>query len=261
MNAAVLTTYSLWWREVIRFLRQRSRVMGALLQPVIFWLLFGFGLGASFRVDSTPAGMDYLEYYFPGTIALIVLFTAIFSSISIIEDRNEGFLQAVLVAPVPGVSIVLGKVLGGATLAALHGLVFTLLAPLAGVPLHPVSFLALVGTMFLVAIGLSGIGFCLAWRTDSVGGFHAMMSLLLFPMWLLSGAFFPADGVPTLLAWAMRLNPLTYGVAAMRYALYRTTELDLDVPSFGMSFAVTLGLAVLLLLFAPRILRRSPAGS
>ncbi len=261
MSAAALTTYSLWRREVIRFLRQRNRVMGALLQPIIFWFLFGFGLGASFRPSEAPEGLSYLEYYFPGTIALIVLFTAIFSSISIIEDRNEGFLQSVLVAPVPRLSIVLGKVLGGATLALIHGLVFALLAPLfaplTGFQIHPLSFLYLAGTMLMVAVGLSAIGFTLAWRTDSVGGFHAIMSVILFPMWLLSGAFFPAAGVPTFLQWLMLLNPMTYGVGAMRYAMYRSTDVGMEIPSLGVCFGVTLGFAGLMLSLAPRLLKKS----
>ena len=129
----ILATYSLWRRDVIRFLRQPSRVVGALLTPVIFWFVIGSGMGSSFQ--GHPQGLPpqgFLPYYFPGSLALIVLFTAIFSTISIIEDRQEGFLQGVLASPAPRAAIVFGKALGSTTLAVLNGLVFLLLLPFSG---------------------------------------------------------------------------------------------------------------------------------
>src|SRR5918993_5312260 len=123
---------SLCHRELVRFLRQRHRVIGALATPIVFWLLIGGGMGRSFRVEGLPGGGDYLRFFFPGTIVMILLFTAIFSTISVIEDRREGFLQSVLVAPVSRMSIVLGKTLGGTVLATLQGLLFLLLAPTIG---------------------------------------------------------------------------------------------------------------------------------
>ena len=137
----LLPAASLWRREVVRFVRQRSRVIGALGTPVVFWLLIGSGLRDSFRLtaagDAKPPEMDYLEYFFPGTLVLIVLFTAIFSTISMIEDRQEGFLQAVIAAPVRRSAIVLGKVMGSTTLAVVQALIFLMLAPLSGVPDQP----------------------------------------------------------------------------------------------------------------------------
>ncbi len=217
-----LPTVSLWRREVVTFLRQRSRVMGALGTPVVFWVLIGSGLGKSFRVVGGSAGGDphYLEYAYPGTLALIVLFTAIFAMISIIEDRKAGFMQAVIAAPVSRLAIVLGKVLGSTTLAVGQSLLFLVLAPIAGVHLTVVSVLALTGVLVLVSLGLSGLGFLVAWPMDSTQGFHAIMNLALMPMWLLSGAFFPASGASTWLAVVMAINPLTYGVTALRHALY-----------------------------------------
>src|SRR5512147_1213291 len=130
----LLATYTLWLREIVRFYRDRSRVLGALASPLVFWFLIGSGLGRSFRGGpAQPLPGGYLEYFYPGTLALILLFTAIFSTISLIEDRQAGFLQGVLVAPVPRSAIVLGKILGGTTLAALQGGVFLLLAPFAHV--------------------------------------------------------------------------------------------------------------------------------
>jgi ABC-2 type transport system permease protein len=209
---------SLWWREVVRFLRQPSRVVGALGQPVVFWLLLGGGLAPSFR----PPGMadaGYLEYLYPGIVALVLLFTAIFATIATVEDRRAGFLQGVLVAPVGRSTIVLGQALGGTTLAVLQGLFLLPLAPLAGVALSTGRVVAVTGVMALVAFGLVSLGLVIAWRMESTQGFHAIMNLLLIPMWLLSGAFFPGTDLAAPLAWVMRLDPLTYGVVALRASL------------------------------------------
>src|SRR3954464_543689 len=203
-------------RELVRFFRQKNRVFGALGQPIIFWLLFGAGLQSS--------NLDY-AHFFPGTLVMILLFTAIFATISIIEDRREGFLQGVLVAPIPRWTMVLGKVLGGAAIAMLQGLVFLVLGWLAGVlgwyqviSTSAAGLLSAVAMMFVVSLALTGLGFLIAWRMDSTQGFHAIMSVFLLPMWLLSGAFFPMD-VGGWLGWIIRINPLTYGVAGLRYYL------------------------------------------
>ncbi|RPJ70029.1 MAG: multidrug ABC transporter permease [Acidobacteria bacterium] len=233
-----LATYSLWLREVVRFYRQRSRIIGALGSPLVFWLLIGSGLGRSFQGGpGVPVEGGYLEFFYPGTLALILLFTAIFSTISIIEDRQEGFLQGVLVAPVPRAAIVLGKVLGATTLAVAQGLVFLLLAPLAGVPLDARSVPALVGVMIMVAFGLSGLGFVVAWSLDSTQGFHAIMNVFLIPLWILSGALFPASGAAGWVRGLMLVNPVTYGVSALRQLLYdRPLAAE---PSLEVAVAVT----------------------
>jgi ABC-2 type transport system permease protein len=220
MTGFILPVMTLCWREVVRFCRQRSRLTGAFLQPLVFWLLLGGGLRASFRPPGTPPGTSYVEYVYPGIIAMVLLFTAIFATISVIEDRRMGFLQGVLVSPVSRSSIVLGQALGGTTLALIQGIIFLLLAPAAGVPLTVASVLWMVLVMFLVAFGLTSLGLVIAWRLESTQGFHAVMNLILLPMWVLSGAFFPATGVPGWLGWTMRLNPLTYGMAALRRCLY-----------------------------------------
>lgn len=210
---------SLWWREIVRFLRQPSRVVGALGQPIVFWLLLGGGLGPSFRPPGASGDTGYLEYMYPGIVALVLLFTAIFSTIATVEDRRAGFLQGVLVAPIGRSSIVLGQALGGTTLAVLQGLFLLPLAPLAGIALTAGTVLAATATMGLVAFGLVNLGLVIAWRMESTQGFHAIMNLLLIPMWLLSGAFFPSADLPTPLSVIMRLDPLTYGVAALRTCL------------------------------------------
>ncbi len=209
MKEFFLPAFTLWKRELVRFVRQPSRVIGALVPPILFWILIGSGLGDSFRPS------NYLQYFFPGTILLIVLFTAIFSTISIIEDRHEGFLQSVWVAPIPRTSLVLGKIAGGTTLAFLQGLLFIALAPTIGLKVPLASLPLLLGLLFLISFGLTGLGFFIAWRLDSTQGFHAIMNLFLMPMWLLSGALFPITGAPPWLQAVMRINPLSYGLSAL----------------------------------------------
>ena len=211
MTPFFLAAGTLWKREIVRFLRQPSRVAGAFGPPVLFWVLIGSGLGDSFQ----SAGVNYLQYFFPGTVTLIVLFTAIFSTISIIEDRHEGFLQSVWVAPISRGSLVLGKIAGGTTLAFVQGLIFICLSPLVGISLRPLPFIYLLVILFLISFGLTGLGFLIAWRLDSTQGFHAIMNLVLIPMWLLSGALFPIAGAPDWLRAIMRVNPLSYGVSAL----------------------------------------------
>jgi len=216
-----LPVRALWWREVVRFVRQRSRVTGAFAQPLVFWLLLGGGLNASFR-PAGAEGTNYIEYFYPGTIALILLFTAIFATISTVEDRREGFLQGVLVAPIPRWTIVLGQALGGTTLAVAQGALFLMLAPLLGIPLSVGAVVASLLVMLVVSLSLTSLGLIIAWRMDSTQGFHAIMNLVLLPIWFLSGAFFPASGAPAPLSWLMLINPLTYGMAALRRCLYLT---------------------------------------
>src|SRR5688572_11150285 len=186
-----LAAWALCRREWVRFVRQPNRVFGAIGQPLIFWLLFGAGLGPSFRLPGVADELSYREYFFPGTLVLILLFTAIFATISIIEDRREGFLQSVLVAPIPRWSMVLGKVLGGSLIALAQATLFLLLGYTLGLKMGPVVLLSVVGYLFIVALAMTALGFVIAWRMDSTQGFHAIMSVFLLPMWLLSGAFFP----------------------------------------------------------------------
>src|SRR5215470_10072741 len=220
MSGFFLPVLTLWRREIVRFIRQRSRVMSALSTPLVFWVLLGSGFRASFQPPGAPEGVGYLEYLYPGIIVLVILFTAIFATISVIEDRKAGFLQGVLVAPVSRASIVMGQALGGSTLALLQGTLFLLLAPIAGISLSISAILAVIVIMALVAFALTSIGLTIAWRMQSIQGFHAIMNLLLMPIWFLSGAFFPPTGLPSWLSWLMRLNPLTYGMAALRGSLY-----------------------------------------
>ena len=251
---------TLWWREVIRFVRQRSRLLGAFAQPLVFWLLLGGGMNASFRPAPGAGGTSYVEYFFPGVMVMVLLFTAIFATISTVEDRREGFLQGVLVAPVSRAQIVLGQTLGGTSLALLQGTIFLVLAPFAGIHLGLAAVVEAIVVMFLVAFGLTSLGLVIAWRMESTQGFHAVMNLILMPIWFLSGAVFPDSGVPSVLAWVMRLNPLTYGMAALRRALYSGNSAAVaSLPGLVPALGVTAGFAVLAFLAATSMARRAAA--
>jgi ABC-2 type transport system permease protein len=236
----LLPAFTLWWREIVRFYRQKARVVGVIASPLLFWIVIGSGFGTSFRSgQGQGAGQQhYLNYFYPGVVVMIVLFTAIFTMMSVIEDRNEGFLLSVLVAPVPRAAIVLGKVLGGTTLATAQGLIFLVFAPFVGVHMTVASFGLIVLTVFLVSFALTALGFAIAWPLDSTQAFHAIINLFLIPLWLLSGALFPLAGASVWMRGLMYANPLTYGVEALRTLMY---------PEAASSFSLTASILTLLL--------------
>src|SRR3979490_1885579 len=207
----LLPAFTLWWREIVRFYRQRARVVGVIASPLLFWVVIGSGFGSSFRSGESAGQQHYLDYFYPGALIMIVLFTSIFTMMSVIEDRKEGFLLSVLVAPVPRSAIVLGKILGGTTLSAIQGMIFLIFAPLVDIHLTLGSFGMIVLTVFLVSFALTALGFAIAWPMDSTQSFHAIINLFLIPLWLLSGALFPLSGASRWMRALMHINPLTYG--------------------------------------------------
>jgi ABC-2 type transport system permease protein len=220
----------LWQRELVRFWRQKSRVLGVVASPLVFWLLMGYG-------------SNDLARFYSGALVLTVMFSAIFSTISIIEDRREGFLLSMLVSPAPRTSMVLGKILGSATLAWIQGLIFLAFAPLAGVRIGLLELVPVAGAIFLVSFTLTGLGFVIAWKMDSTAGFHGIMNLLLVPMWMVSGSLFPmatAHGVIRAIMWA---NPLTYSISLLNGLL----GLPNANPGPLVSAAVTLAFGLVLL--------------
>jgi ABC-2 type transport system permease protein len=246
---------ALAWREVVRFLRQPSRIVGAFAPPLLAWLLLGAGFGASFRVPGDGGG-SYLAWFFPGTVVLVVLFAAIFSTISVIEDRREGFLQGVVVSPVSPFAVAAGKIAGGTLLALAQGGALLALAPAVGLAPSLAALLPALLVLALVALALTGLGLAIAWMLESTQGFHAVMNLFLVPMWFLSGSFFPAEGAPLWLRAAMAVNPLTYGVSSLRGAL------DPAAPAASplLSVAVTAAFAAGTALAATAVIARYPAG-
>src|SRR6201993_4937001 len=191
MNSFWLPVVTLWQRELVRFWRQKSRVLGVVASPLVFWLVIGYG-------------SNDLARFYSGSLVLTVMFSAIFSTISIIEDRREGFLLSMMVSPAPRTSLVLGKILGSATLAWIQGLIFLCFAPLAGVSITLSDLGPIIAAVFLISFTLTGMGFVIAWRMETTAGFHAIMNLLLVPMWMVSGALFPlatAHGFVKALMW------------------------------------------------------------
>lgn len=248
----LLPMLTLWWRDMVRFARDRGRVAGMVATPLLFWLFLGSGLGRSFQPPSgsasAAAGTGYLQYFFPGTIVAIMLFTSFLGAMSVIEDRKEGFLLSVLVAPIYRVSLILGKVLGGTTQALVPGLIVLLIGPAVGFHLGALQLLVLTGVLFLISFCLTCVGFFIAWRMDSVSGFHAILNVVLLPMWALSGALFPASGASVWMQWVMKLNPLTYGLAALRRLLYWDAAAAPDVMPLALSLEVTLLFAIVVFL-------------
>jgi daunorubicin resistance ABC transporter membrane protein len=209
----------LWKRDLMRFLRQPSRIAGALGQPVIFWFVLGSGMASTFRMPGADR-LGYMEYFFPGVIMMVILFASIFATVSVIEDRHAGFLQAVLVAPGSRAALVLGKSAGAATVALLQAAMFLLLAPLAGFHFAAIHWPLLLGILVVASLGLTAFGFALAWLLDNIQAYHAIQMTLLVPLWVLSGAMFPMSDKHPFFATVMRLNPMTYATSAVRDALY-----------------------------------------
>lgn len=226
-------------REFTRFIRQPQRVVGSIGQPVLFWLFLGTGFTGSFRPPSME-GMSYLEFFYPGVLLMLLLFASIFSSITVIEDRDQGFLQSVLVAPVSRLAIVFGKVLGGTLIALTQALLFLLLAPFLGLSLSPAGVTLELLLLFLTSCGFTALGFLCAWSMKSTAGFHAIMMVFLMPLWLLSGALFPSQHVPAWLQILMEINPVTHALVLLRLPFYRAAEQVL----IDQDFLVSLGVVV-----------------
>lgn len=242
-------------REVLRFFRQPSRLLGNLVQPLMLWFFMSSGFSANFV--SGGRALSYGEFFYPGVVLMLLLFAAIFSTITLIEDRSVGFLQGVLVAPVPRLSIALGKLVGGTLIALLQVLVFLLLAPVAGIGLAAERVLVLLVLCALIGMGFTGLGFMVAWKLDSVAGYHSVMSVVLIPLWFLSGALFPVEGAAPWLEWVMQCNPVTYALVVLRKAFYLAPAQLMADSAFGYALLLTVGWTVLTTIGAAWMVARS----
>jgi ABC-2 type transport system permease protein len=219
----MLTVIALAQREWIRFWRERSRVAGFVLAPLLFWFVVSSGFG------------DF-QRFFAGSLTLTIMFAAVFSNMSLIEDRREGFLKAVLVSPAPRWAIVAGKILGGASIAWLQAMIFLLFVFFTGWETTLAGWIGAAWALAVIAVGFTALGFSCAWMIQSTQGFHAILNLLLMPAWMISGALFPLSTAKTWLAMLMRMNPLAYALALMERLLN---------PSYaGFSLALSLGVTV-----------------
>jgi ABC-2 type transport system permease protein len=206
-----------WKREIIRFGRNRIRILTSLAQPILFLFVLGTGLAPVVKV---PGGFDFRTFMFPGVIAMTILFTAIFSAVSIVWDREFGFLREMLVAPVRRGAIMVGKCAGGATVATMQGIIILVLAGLVHVPYSPVLFIELLGMMVITATMLTAFGLFLAARIQEIESFQVVMQLFVLPMFFLAGAVFPIHRLPAWLGTLTRFDPLAYVVDAMRRTVF-----------------------------------------
>ena len=231
LNNLLSIVTTIYFRDWVRFKVERSRWLGAVGQPMLFWAMLGFGIGDTFRA---PNGQGYASFFFPGALAMVVLFTAMFACMSIIDDRNNGFLQSVLVLPESRLGVLIGKTISIVSLTIAQVGLYLLAAPLAGIAYSEISYFSLFISLILGTAGLSLFSLAGAWLINSVAGYHGIMALILFPMWLMSGALFPLDtNWKIALSW---INPLAYFVAGIRLSFAGGSLFDVTsaLPVIGM---------------------------
>ena len=215
-RASLRAVHVIWYRDMLRFVRDRTRFVTSLAMPLLYLGVFGTGLSAAMGGGFGVPGLQYSQYMFPGVVGMTVLMSGLMGAMPIVWDREFGFLKEVLVAPIHGSAVAVGKALGGATQATVQGVVILIPAPLLGVVLTPGGVAALVGLIFLLAFALASLGVLISTRTKTMQGFQAVMNLLLMPMFFLSGALFLLNGLPGWMTALTRINPAAYGIDALR---------------------------------------------
>ena len=247
--------YTVWYRDILRFWHDKIRMLSSISFPLLF--LFVFGSGLSSRMGFLGEGINFAQFMFPGIIAMTVMMTSFMAGVSLVWDREFGFLKEVLVAPISRMSVAIGKALGSATVALLQGLLILILAPVIGVSLSLETVLALLPLMFLLAGALGSMGILLATRIRSMEAFQATMQMLMFPMVFLSGVFFPLQGLPGWMNVLVKINPATYGVAPIREIILGTApDSPFSIQVFGHTMStwenilVIAGFGVVMILLA-----------
>lgn len=232
MSAILKAIYIIWYRDLLRFWRDKIRIVAALAQPLMFLALLGPGLSAGMGIlgrNPQGQGIDYVKFLYPGIISMTVLFTSMFSAISIVWDREFGFLKEVLVAPTSRAAVALGKALGGSTIALIQGTILLVFAPVVGVGLTVERVALLLPLLFLTAFSVTSLGLMIAARMRTMESFQMIMNFLMMPMFFLSGALFPMTNLPAWLTYLTRLNPLTYAVNSIRGLVLQATDLPSQV--------------------------------
>ncbi|MCL4459291.1 MAG: ABC transporter permease [Chloroflexi bacterium] len=259
MMNSLRAIYIMWLRDLLRLKRDQARVVTSLAQPILWLLLIGTGLSPVMRFGIGPGsnaiGFDYLKFMFPGVLGMSILFTSMFSGMSIAWDREFGFLKEILVAPVPRWAIAVGKVMGGSTVAVVQGALMLVLAPFLGITLTPAIILKLLPLMFLVSFAITSLGVAIAAGTRSMEGFQMITQFVLLPLFMLSGAVFPLRNLPEWMEILVKLNPVAYGVDPIRQVILRPSvpSAVMETISFNsvqVDLAVVVGFTVLMLLFA-----------
>lgn len=215
--ASLRAIYIIWYRDILRFWRDRWRLVASLAQPLLFLIVFGSGLGSALGgAFGRGSGLSYIQFVYPGIIGMSILFSAIFGAMSIVWDREFGFLKEVLVAPIDRWAVAIGKALGGTTQAMIQGLILLVLAPLVGVKLNLLTVAELVPLAAVLAFGLASFGVMIASMMKSLQGFQVVMNFLMMPMFFLSGALFPLTNLPGWMTWLTRADPASYGIDPIR---------------------------------------------
>jgi len=228
---------SIWviaYRELLRFVQDRPRMFSSFSMPIIFLIIFGAGFGR--LIGQMMPGVDYIQFMYPGILAMTVLMTSVMSGVSIVWDREFGFLKEVLVSPLSRSGVLVGKAVGAATIAIIQGAIMLVLAPIVNVPINLGTVLALLPLLLILSLSLSGLGLLIGARMRSQQGFQIMMQLVIFPVMFLSGIFFPVSGVATWLAVLSKLNPVTYGIDAIRQVFLGTEVAGVTV--FGHTMGI-----------------------
>ncbi|MBV9217716.1 MAG: ABC transporter permease [Acidobacteria bacterium] len=234
--------YILWLRELKRYTRSRAMIVASLGQPLLYLLVLGFGLGPVFQKAGNG---DYIQFIAPGIIGMSVLFTSVFSGIGLLWDRQFGFLKETLVAPVPRVAVMVGKTLGGATVATIQGLLVLAICLIAG--FRPVNWLMLPVALFfmiLTAFVFAGLGVAIGSKLQDIQGMQLIMNFVVLPIYFLSGALFPLNGLPSVLSVLTKIDPLSYGIDALRYVLLGTSQFapEISVAVLGVAALIFVGL-------------------
>lgn len=238
--------YTIWYRDILRFWHDKMRMIGSMTFPLLFLFVFGSGLSA--RMGSLGPGIDFAQFMFPGIIGMTVLMSSFMAGVSVVWDREFGFLKEVLVAPISRASVAVGKTLGAATVALLQGIIMLLFAPLIGVSLSVWTVLALLPLMFLLSASMGSLGILLATRIRSMEAFQAVMQMLLFPMVFLSGVFFPVQNLPAWMNFLVKVNPATYGIAPIRQVMLGASpESPFSISLLGHTMSLWDNVAVLAL--------------
>ena len=217
--ASLRAIYIIWYRDLLRYWRDRWRLAASLAQPLLFLVVFGSGLSSTLQGSASFGGggnLSYIQFMYPGIIGMAILFTAIFGAMSIVWDREFGFLKEVLVAPIDRSAVAIGKALGGTTQAMIQGLILLVLAPFVGVKLSVLTVLTMIPLAAVLAFGLSSLGVALASSMKSMQGFQVVMNFLMMPMFFLSGALFPLNGLPGWMTILTRVDPASYGIDPLR---------------------------------------------
>ena len=253
------TIYIVWWRDIIRFWRDRARLVASFAQPLLYLVIFGSGLSSALGGGFAAAGgVSYTQFIYPGVISMSVLFSAIFGGMSIVWDREFGFMKELLVAPIERTAVAIGKTLGSATQSLVQAVILLLLAPFVGVTFTVTSFLELLGLMIVLAFGLSAFGVAIASRMKSMQGFQVVMNFLMMPMFFLSGALFPLVGLPLWMTVLTRLDPASYGIDPIRRTVLgapaERTAITLgdQIVPIGLEALIVFAFGLVMLAFAAR---------